>query len=154
MDRKPAILFISVYKFSINFARIILGLFLFNFKCNIPNIQDYILGINEIPIFITRLIDKHVAHAPPPLTCLLASLIIILSAIELVFVTSFLLRRRWGAIGFLVISVLWIPVELLVVSQFLAVSKILAIIIDIIIIYFLYRVITHPHHYFKEQAKL
>ena len=101
-------------------------------------------------ILLIKFLTIHIRDASSGLTCILAIALIVLSLADIIFIIALIYRRKWGAIGFFIISILWIPVEILFVSKFLVIPKTLSLIIELIIIYFLYKLITHPHGYFKK----
>lgn len=152
MIRKEAILVVFIYKLITNLIRISFALFIFNFNCSISSLVDYVSSMRCFSPtgFTVHFLNSHIANASPQLTFILGFSLLFLSAIDLFFVIAFIFRKRWGAIGFFILAILWVPIELLFVSKFLLISNILTIIIDIVILVFLYRLITHPDHYFKK----
>jgi len=150
--RKDEIIAVSIYKFAINSLRILLALVIFNFSCDIVKLTNYVCSSRFLKPegFITDFLGNHIFPASPPLVFFLASVLLLFSLSELVFVVALLFRKRWGAIGFFIISILWIPVELLLISKFLLVPKLITLLIDILIIGFLFYILRKPNHYFRE----
>jgi uncharacterized membrane protein (DUF2068 family) len=83
------------------------------------------------------------------LACFLAISLILFSLIELVFVFALMLKRKWGALGMFILAIIWTFLEILFVSKFLVTSKITGLIINAIIMIYLYKLITKSD-YFKK----
>lgn len=140
---------ISTYKIIINFLRIILGLLIIKFGFNISLGIETIKNISDNN-FIILYIFSYIRSSSLLYTVLLALTLISFSIIEIIFVVVLINRKRWGAIGLFVTGFLWIPVEILFITQFLVVSKISAFIIDLLILYLLYRLLFKCNQYFKK----
>lgn len=139
---------ISGYKILVNSLRIILGTLIIYFRGNIRQLVLFVFK-NEIKHepgdFLFNFVYVHLKNQTPQLAILLALMLIIFSILEIIFSISLLYRKKSGAIGLFVTSFLWIPVEILFVSRFLFIHKIVAIIIDAIILLALFKII----HKFK-----
>ena len=151
MQRKIIIWIISIYKILASLLRVLAGSILLYFSCSIEQASLFLFRkelLEDPADFLFRFLTGHIMQASTSLTCILASALIVLSLADIFFIIALLYRRRWGAIGFFIVSILWVPIEILFVSRFLVIPKTLALIIDFIIIYFLYKLITHPKGYF------
>ena len=152
MTNKSIISIISIYKLTTSYLRIIAGVFLFYFGLSIANAGKIIFRrelVQDPTDFLAHFLMIHIRNASPILTGILASSLIVLSLLDIFFIFAIALRKRWGVIGLFIVSISWIPIEVLFISRFLIISRTLGIIIDLIIIYLLYRIITHPKGYFK-----
>jgi uncharacterized membrane protein len=153
MKIRTKILLVSAYKTITNLVRIILGLTIIYFGFDIHRALRSLFS-REIQVdpkdFIFSYLIGHINDVSYYLAAILAFSLIILSLAEIFFIIQLLRRKKWGAIGFLVISILWIPVELLFVSKFILVPRTITLIIEIIIIIFLFRIIRNSHGYFKK----
>lgn len=142
---------ISIYKFVINCIRILLGSAILLFGLDLQNVIHYLFLQKGLPI--NGMLEKLFMSFYFPsksLTLILALSLIIFSLIELVFIIAMLYRRKWGAIGIFALGIVWTLIEILFVSKFLLTSKILSMVINVIILYLLYKIIT-SHGYFKKQ---
>lgn len=149
---KSEITALVIYKLFVNFLRISLSIIILSFGLNLDRITRFFFGSHIIYNPDHKIINYLVelVHFPSrTLTLILALSVLTISVIELLFVFGLALRRRWAAVGLLVIAILWIPVELLFISKFLTVSKLISLVIDFIIIFFLARLLVNSHGYFK-----
>jgi uncharacterized membrane protein len=156
MKDKIIVFMISVYKFLINFLRISIGALLIYSGCDINRLFNTLFKeelIEDSTDLIFYYLTSHIKETSFSLTCFLALLIIFLSTLELFFIVAFIYRKKWGALGFFVISISWVPVELLFISRFLIMPKVLSLFIDFLIIVFLFKLLTHPKGYFNKVHK-
>jgi uncharacterized membrane protein (DUF2068 family) len=141
---------LSVYKLSINLARIILGSLILFFGCSYTNFiwflaEKKVIQSNYLISSLMKIID----FPSQKLACFLAISLILFSLIELVFVFALMLKRKWGALGMFILAIIWTFLEILFVSKFLVTSKITGLIINAIIMIYLYKLITKSD-YFKK----
>lgn len=142
---------LSVYKLLINFARIIVGILIFIFGCSYTNFilflaDKNIIQSSDILYYVLSLID----FPSQAMASFLGVCLIGLSIIEIVFVIALLYRKRWGALGIFSLAIVWTFIEIIFVSKFMVTSKMIAMGINILIIFFLYRLITKSN-YFKNK---
>jgi len=81
---------------------------------------------------------------------ILALLLIIFAFLEIIFLIGLILRKKWGGIGFFCMQFVWVPVDLMIISKFLLFSKVITIILDLVIIWFMIRLLISPKGYFKK----
>lgn len=151
INDKIGVILLSIYKVIINFARLALGIAIVVFSFSYTGFilaNKNLIQRNNIVYAIAR----HIDFPSPGLAKILAFSLIILSLVELVFLIALILRKKWGAIGLFIMAIAWIPIELLFISKFLIVSRIISLAINLIIIFFLYRLITKSK-YFKSHPK-
>ncbi len=150
--RKEIIGGIAIYKFVEDFIRYLLGVFLVIFNFSLNKITLYFFRkelIQDPNDFFFNFITAHIRQVSIPLTKFLAIFLIIFSLLEISFLIGLLFRKKWGAIGFFIMQFLWVPIDLLIVSRFLLFSKIITITLEVIIVWFMIRLLTSPKGYFK-----
>ncbi len=143
---------ISAYKLLGAFIRILIGILILYFG-SIPKLIQFIFKgeIIEDPTDIfSGFLLSHIAQNSASLTYILALSLIIFSLLEIVFAIGLLLRKKWGAMGLFIISILWLPVEILFISRFLLTPRTISIILDTIILILLFQMIAHSKKYFKD----
>lgn len=145
MKNNYLIKFITVYKLLINILRIITGFLIFYFKGNIDNLIFVLFRerIREDPKDILyHFLSYHITNPSKELALTLASALIVISFIEIFLTIGLFYKNKKSAIGLFIISLFWIPFEILFVSKFLFINKILTIILDIIILLALLKIIS------------
>lgn len=141
---------LSVYKILMNLARITIGIAIFIFSCSYSKFIWFLIEHNLVPDnHLVNNVLRCIEFPSHRLAYFLALCLIVFSLIELVFIVSLLLRKKWGAVGMFILAIVWTFVEILFVSKFLVTSKLIATAINIVIMYFLYRLLTNPQGYFK-----
>jgi uncharacterized membrane protein len=153
MKIRTKVLLVSVYKAVTNLIRIILGLTIIYFGFDIHRALKSIFA-REIQMdpkdFLFSYLIGHIKDVSYYLPAILAFSLLILSLAEIFFIIQLLRRKRWGAIGFLAVSILWIPIELLFVSKFVLISRTISFIIEALIIIFLFNILRNSHGYFEK----
>jgi len=143
---------ISAYKLLGAFIRTLIGASILYFG-NIPKVVNFIFRkevLEDPNDLLFGFLIGHINQTTIMLTLILASSLIIFSILEILFVTGLLFRKKWGAVGLFIISLLWLPVEILFISRFLLAPRTINIILDIIILILLFQMITHSRKYFKD----
>lgn len=152
MDIKYGVWVASGYKILINFIRIVLGSILLYFG-DVDRTLGFLFSreIRHDPNdFIFNFLINHVNDASHLITIILAICLIGLSIMDLFFIIALLFRRKWGAIGFFIVTLFWIPVELFFIGRFLSLPKLFGFLINIVILILLYRLLHSSRHYFKK----
>lgn len=147
-----SILIISAYKLLGALTSILMGMLILYFGSIISLVNSvFKKEILEDPndLFYSFLLG-HINQSSKLLALILAFSLIIFSVLEITFVAGLLLRKKWGAIGLFIISVLWVPVEILFISKFLLGPRIIGVILDIIILILLFQMIMHSRKYFRD----
>ncbi len=155
-EEKTTAIIISIYKIFMNIFRIALGTTILIFGANTQRLIEFfsLKELVEDPRdIIAHTLTNHVRTTSFTLTLIFALILIILSLAELSTIFALIYRKKWGAIGLFVISILWFPVEILFFSKFLAINRILSFAINIVILIFLYRLIRSNGKYFKNNKK-
>jgi len=150
---RKEIILMTIYKSAEDLIRYALGILLivFNFS-----LQKATFGIfrgeirRETTGFWFNFFLNHTRQPPLYLAKILAVALIVFSLLEISFLIGLLLRRKWGAIGFFCMQFLWVPVDLLIISRFLLFSKIITIIIEVVIVYFMIKLLISPKGYFRK----
>lgn len=143
---------VTIYKILINLFRISAGIMIIIFGLSIKNAalslwgNNFIKAIGAYPLLY---FFRHTKDASPLLTTMLALILIIFSIIEIYFIYKMLKGERKGAIGLLIMSIIWTPVEILFLAKFFILEGILGWAINIIIITLLIRMIMHWREYAK-----
>jgi len=143
---------ISIYKLAAASIRILIGILILQFGCNLHNLIRSVLRkeLIENPNDLTySFLLGHINQPSIFLTCILALSLIIFSILEIIFAINLLYQKKSGAIGLFIITLLWIPIEILFISKFLLAPKAISITLDIIILIALFKIMTHPKFYFK-----
>jgi hypothetical protein len=143
---------ISVYKIIVNSLRIVAGIVLLLFVENPIGILGFLLRGNFLEYSRAMFFDfilRHIHYNSAFLTYTIALSLIILSSVELVFIIALLYRKRWGAVGFFIITLLWIPIEIIFLSRFLIFSRTISLLIDALILVLLFKLLTHSKKYFR-----
>ncbi len=78
-----------------------------------------------------------------------AVFILMLATIEVVFLTAILRKRKWGVVGFMVCSLIWLPIQIRLVLRFFSVTKFSLFIINLFILGFLVNLIRNRNAFFK-----
>lgn len=147
-----SILIISAYKTLGALTRTLIGILILYFG-DIISLVNFVFKkeVLEDPndLFYSFLLG-HINQPSTLLALILAFSMIIFSVLEITFVTGLLLRKKWGAMGLFIISILWIPVEILFISKFLLGPRIIGVILDIMILILLFQMIMHSRKYFKD----
>ncbi len=143
---------ISGYKLIINTIRIIFGLLIFAFGCDSRRVLE-LLTSHEIAedssSFTSHFLINHINPASVIPTCSLALALVIISLLEIVFLVAIFRRKYYGAVGFFIVSLLWIPLEMFFISKFLLVSRLISLLINLVIILFFLKIILSHDKYFK-----
>jgi len=148
----PAIL-ISIYKIIGGILRIIMGSIILYFKADLYKALAFTFRrelLEDPSDVLFYYISNHINYNFYILTYILAISLIILSILEIFFAIKLLQNDKSGAIGLAVISLLWIPLEILFLAKFLVVRRFLSLFINIIIIILLLWMIQHSRKYFKK----
>jgi uncharacterized membrane protein len=143
---------ISLYKLLGAIIRVCIGILILYFSGDIKEIIGFIFKreiLEDQTDFIFSYLLNHIAQPSAYLAYVLAFSLIIFSLLEIVFAIGLLLRKEWGAVGLFIISVLWIPIEILFISKFLLTPKTISLVLDVIILVLLFKMITHSRRYFK-----
>lgn len=135
MKKNYAIELISGYKIIVASIRIILGVLILQFRGNLKELALFLFNrkLKEEPHILFKLVNNIINAEPINLALVLAFTLIIFSIIELIFSIGLLYRKKSSVIGLFVISLLWIPVEILFISKFLFIHKVTALIINLLI---------------------
>jgi hypothetical protein len=141
--QKHALWLISIYKITISLIRIILGFIIIYFGFDLHKTITFLFGRGFLGFekILLNLIIIHQEHINIVFTIILAISIISISILDIIFSIALVKVKKFGAIGLLITSILWIPVEILFVSKFLATPKIITILINLIIIITLIKII-------------
>lgn len=149
MNKDYSILLIATYKLCVNTGRIILGFLIFLAGCNLHNLLQFFFSRKIAQKLVHdsffNLINTHLSNPGVHLVCLLAIILIVFSTIEIGLTIGLLHKKRKTVIGLLIMSILWIPVELLFITKFLLIHEIITITLDLIIIFALYRIVRKLH---------
>jgi uncharacterized membrane protein (DUF2068 family) len=150
---KGEIIFITIYKLIDDILRFFLGILLILFNFDLHNAILYFFK-NEIvkdpnDLFFHFLM-RHVRENSINFAQILALLLIIFAFLEIIFLIGLILRKKWGGIGFFCMQFVWVPVDLMIISKFLLFSKVITIILDLVIIWFMIRLLISPKGYFKK----
>ncbi len=150
---RKEVMTIAIYKFIEDFIRYILGIFLIISNFDLHKLLLYIfrkeLTDNASNSFFTFAMN-HMQQTPTALSKFLAIFLIFFSLLEISFLIGFIFRKKWGGIGFFLMQFLWIPVDLLIISKVLLFSKIITLLLEAIIIWFMIRLFLSPQKYFKK----
>ena len=152
MREKYLVWIASGYKLAINILRVIFGLMIFSFGCNSQRVLEKLTSgeLREDPNgFLVNYFIGHVNTPPLFLTCSLASVLVVLSVFEIIFLIAVFRKRYWGALGFFIVSLTWLPVEILFISKFLLMPKLINLLINIVILGIFLKVILDRKKYFK-----
>jgi hypothetical protein len=151
MQDKKIIAAISAYKIFINILRIFAGLIIIHFGSDIHRAIRFLTERDFMERnLILNFLAANIKDTSGILTLILALILIIFSVLELVFIFALIFRKRWGAIGLFATLIVWIFTELLFVSKFLALSKLVSIAVNLVILYLLYNLLKTHGHYFKK----
>ncbi|MFA5174068.1 MAG: hypothetical protein WC438_02710 [Candidatus Pacearchaeota archaeon] len=140
----------SIYKIIASLIRISFGIMFFYFSFNLPKIISHFSEKPNKFIILNLIAGRINPEVSFKIMYIFALSLILVSILEIIFGISMLLKKRWGAVGLFITSILWIPVELIFISKFLIIHKTISIILNMIVLYLLYRIITHPNGYFKK----
>ena len=144
----------SGYKIAISLPRIILGLLIIFFGFNLPAVARFILTESaEHKGIALSYVYKHLLIPPERLIAIFALSLIILSVLEIMFSIAMMYRKKWGVEGLIVTSILWIPLEIMLVSKFFVLSKTWTIILNLIILWLLFDLLIKHKSYFIGKKK-
>ena len=154
---KISVYTVIAYKVAINIARIIIGSLILFFGANIKEAAFQLWGNtfarDTLSLFLVY-ITRNIKDTPTYLTIMLALALIIFSLIELFFIVKLIMHRRVGAIGLLILSVLWTFVEILFVSRFLAIHFFTGMLINLAIILLLLKILRDWHNETHKPSKI
>lgn len=144
---------ISAYKTLGGIARLSIGILILYFG-DILNLVNFAFKkeILEDPndLFYSFLLGR-INQPSVFLTYILALSMIIFSLLEIIFAINLFLQKKSGAIGLFIISILWLPIEILFISKFLLAPRMINILFEVIILILLFQMITHSKKFFKKQ---
>jgi hypothetical protein len=148
---KYEVLVLSIYKIILSTLRIILGFIIIFLGFNLNRVINFLFHESvERKQILSNFLIYHINPTNIYLTAILAISLIILSTLEIIFSVLLLKRKEIGAAGLIVLTFLWIFLEILFISKFLLIHKTSILIINIIIILFLFRLILKHKSYFKK----
>ena len=141
--RNAILSLLIAYKYIINAMRIWLAIFLFFYQGKISSIALYLENIDFIEESHTllKLILKLYQFKSTAII-LFAITIFALSLSEIIFVTGIARKRRWGILGLIVTSFLWLPLEIIVILKFFTFTKFSIFAINLLIIIFLINLVN------------
>lgn len=150
---RKEIILIAIYKSVEDIFRFFLGALLVFFNFDLHNAILYFFR-NELTkdpddLFFGFLM-RHVQENSVHFAQLLAVALMVFSFVEIIFLIGLLSRKKWAGIGFFCMQFLWVPVDLLIISKFLLFSKIFTFIFDVIIVWFMIKILISPKGYFKK----
>jgi hypothetical protein len=149
---KLGVIIISVYKFLINLARIIAGSIILIAGGKFSNIAEFLLNTGIIAKSdIIKFLASHLTFPSQRLTIIFAATLVLLSYIEILFVLALLSRRRFGAVGIIILSVIWTLMEIVFISRFIIASELIIFLINLVIVFMLIRLLIKPHGYFRKK---
>ncbi|MCX6748515.1 MAG: DUF2127 domain-containing protein [Candidatus Pacearchaeota archaeon] len=152
MQEKYLVWIASGYKLAINTLRVIFGLMIFSFSCNSQRVLERLTSreLAEDPNgFFANYFIGHINTPLLFLTCSLASILVVFSTLEIIFLIAVFRRKYWGALGFFIVSLIWLPVEILFISKFLLMPRLINLLINLIILGIFLKVILDRKKYFK-----
>jgi len=155
--KKYTLELIAGYKIITNLFRLILGIIILVFKCNISNMILFFSRkelAEDSKDFFFNFLSAHVHDAHVFLVFLLALVLIIFSSLEIAFSIELFMKRKRGAVGLFVVSPLWIPFEIMFISRFLLVHRITTIILDLIVLGVLLNIIMHFNKNRSQEIKV
>ena len=144
MIKKYLVPSVAIYKIITNLFRLILGIIIFSFKGDLSQLLSSLFSkelTEDANDFLFNFISVHLNIPSTKLVLLLAFILVLFSSLEIIFAVTLFFRQRIGAIGLFVISLLWIPFEILFISKFLIFHKITTLILDIIVLVILFKII-------------
>lgn len=145
---------VSVYKILGSIFRIVIGAIILYSGFNLERIIA-IVHRSRLQESTKSLFTIFLEHIKPDVSLILVYALVVsliaISTLEIIFAISLLARKRIGGIGLFVTSILWIPVEILFVSKFILTSRLVILIINLLIVYSLYRILSRPGGYFKKE---
>ena len=136
---------VSIYKIVASLIRSYVAILIFAFDFNLFRVVQYVFNIRyseELKETLFYYIMNHIEQASVYLTFILAISLLIMSLLDILFSIAMLYKKRFGAIGLFATSIAWVPIEILFISKFLLMSKTLVLLLDFLIIVFLFRIIT------------
>lgn len=136
--RSAILSLLIAYKYIINTMRIWLAIFLISYQGKISSIAFYLENIEfiEESHSLLKLILK-LYQFKNTAVILFAITIFALSLSEIIFVTAIIRKGRWGIIGLIITSFLWLPLEIMLILKFFTLTKFSFFAINLLIIIFL-----------------
>jgi len=144
---------IAISKITLSAIRIFLGVIIIIMKFSLGEVNQFLFNRyfeGTTGHYLFNYFQQHIIAAPVSFTAILAFSLIIISSVELVYSFALLHHHKIGAKGLFVISILWIPVELLFLSQFFILSKVSSIIINVVLLGLLADLLLRGQSYFED----
>lgn len=126
------------YKYLINTARIWIAMLFLFYRGNLTKIAFYLgnVEIVESSKFLLQLLFR-LEQFRTMSVILFAMIFTVISMAEIVFITALLRKRKWGLIGLIIVSALWLPFEIVLFTAFFSITKLTIFAINIFILLFL-----------------
>lgn len=133
-----ALLFLLMYKYVINTARIWLSLLIILYKGNLSPIGTYLENIKfvEESNMLLKLVSK-IYNFSDASVIIFSITILVLSIFEIAFITAIARKKRWGILGLIATSFFWLPLEIILILKFFTLTKFSYFAINLLIIVFL-----------------
>jgi len=144
MIKKSLIPLVAIYKIVTNLSRLIFGIMIFFYKGDLSRLLSSLFRrelTEDSNDFLFNFISLHLNIPSTKLVLLLAFILVLFSSLEIIFAILLFFRQKRGAIGLFVISLLWIPFEILFISKFLVFHKTITFILDIVVLVILFKII-------------
>ena len=137
-----ALSFLLIYKYIINTTRIWISLLIIVYKGNLLQIGAYLENIKfiEESQILLNLISK-IYNFSNTSVIIFCAAILALSIFEIIFTTGIINKKRWGVLGLIITSFLWLPLEIILILKFFTLTKISYFAINILIILFLIKIL-------------
>ncbi len=139
MDFKDGLYLTVAYKFTAGLIRLILGFLVLYFR-DLHKLLFFIFGrelLHDPEDFLFNILTSHIKEVPREFLLFFAIFLISYSVIEIYFAVELAYRKRWAAIGMVVILAIGVLFDLFFVSRILVLSRVIGIIFDLIIAAFL-----------------
>jgi len=140
---KKEVLLVIVYKYIVNTLGFILGVILLCFRGDLIALSRLFDGEHIAQLLINMDLRYYRFHMKEIDALLIGFgiLLVIFALLELVCTTALLYRKKWGAIGLIVVSALWLLIDIFFIIKIFTFTKFVFIIINILIIVFLVKLV-------------